>query len=247
MSTPAMRLDLPRRVLVTGAAGGIGGAVARRLAAAGVGVIATDLRGEAPDLVAADISTEAGRAAVVAAAGDGIGGIVHAAGIIDPCGWQEIGEAAMARIFAVNVIAPFLLTRVLLPKMDAGGSIVVLGSIAARRAAPDTAAYAASKAALGNLAATLAQALAGSGIRVNTLAPGLIDTGLTRGLDHRLATARHSTPAEVAAARAAAVPVGRAGSPDEVADACLYLLSRQAGYVDGATLFATGAALAGAI
>ena len=245
MSRPAATLELPGRVLVTGAAGGIGGAVARRLAEAGVTVVATDLRGDG--LVEADIASEAGRAAIVAACGDGIGGIVHAAGIIDPCGWREIDEAGFARILAVNAIAPFLLTRALLPRMAAGGSIVLLGSIAARRAAPDTAAYAASKAALGSLGATLAQALAGSGIRVNVLAPGLIDTGLTRGLDGRLATARGSTPAEVAASRQAAVPVGRAGTVDEVADACLYLLSRQASYVDGATLFATGAALAGAI
>lgn len=245
MSGPAASLELPGRVLVTGAAGGIGGAVARRLAEAGVAVVATDLRGDG--LIEADIATEAGRAAIVAACGDRIGGIVHAAGIIDPCGWRDIDEAAFARILAVNVIAPFLLTRALLPRMAAGGSIVLLGSIAARRAAPDTAAYAASKAALSNLGATLAQALAGSGIRVNVLAPGLIDTELTRGLDDRLAVARGSTPAEMAAARQAAVPVGRAGTADEVADACLYLLSRQSSYIGGATLFATGAALAGAI
>ncbi len=243
---PSVTLDLPRRVLVTGAAGGIGDAVARRLAAAGVAVIAADLHGR-PGMVAADIATEAGRAAIVAACDGELGGIVHAAGIIDPCGWQEVDETAMSRIFAVNVIAPFLLTRALLPRMAAGDAIVLLGSIAARRAAPDTAAYAASKAALGNLGATLAQALAGAGIRVNVLAPGLIDTELTRGLDHRLAAVRGSTPDAVAAARRGAVPVGRAGSPDEVADACLYLLSRQASYVDGASLFATGAALAGAI
>lgn len=245
MSGPAVSLELPGRVLVTGAAGGIGGAVARRLAEAGVAVVATDLRGDG--LIEADIATEAGRAVIVAACGDRIGGIVHAAGIIDPCGWRDIDEAGFARILAVNAIAPFMLTRALLPRMAAGGSIVLLGSIAARRAAPDTAAYAASKAALGNLGATLAQALAGSGIRVNVLAPGLIDTELTRGLDHRLAVARGSTPTEVAAARQAAVPVGRAGTADEIADACLYLLSLQSSYVDGSTLFATGAALAGAI
>ncbi|MCL4188688.1 MAG: SDR family oxidoreductase [Rhodobacteraceae bacterium] len=242
---------LPGRVLVTGAAGGIGGAIVARLAAAGVEVVATDLHippGPPPGRwVEADLVTDAGRAAVAAAVPGDLGGIVHAAGLLDPKPWDAVGAEAALRILAVNVVAPLLLVQALAGRMEPGGAVVFLGSVAGARAAPDTAVYAASKAALRNLAGTLAVALAPRGVRVNTLAPGLIDTPLTTGLDHRLAAARGQTPEAVAAARAAAVPAGRAGTAGEVADACLWLLGTGASYVSGATLYATGGALAGAI
>jgi len=242
---------LPGLVLVTGAAGGIGGAIVARLAAAGVEVVATDLRippgPRHGRWVAADLADDAGRAAVAAAVPEGLGGIVHAAGLLDPGPWDMVGAEAAARILAVNVVAPLLLVQALAGRLEPGGAVVFLGSVAGARAAPDTAVYAASKAALRNLAGTLAVALAPRGVRVNTLAPGLIDTPLTAGLDIRLAAARGQTPAAVAAARAAAVPAGRAGTAEEVADACLWLLGAGAAYVSGATLYATGGALAGAI
>ena len=83
------------------------------------------------------------------------------------------------------------------------------------------------------------------GIRVNVVAPGLIDTPLTDGLNATLA-ARRNVPIEtIVSERAAPIPLGRAGTAEEVADTCLYLLSRQSSYMTGSTLFSTGGVLAG--
>jgi NAD(P)-dependent dehydrogenase (short-subunit alcohol dehydrogenase family) len=107
--------------------------------------------------------------------------------------------------------------------------------------------YAASKAGFRNLAASLALLLQPRGIRVNVVAPGLIDTPLTDALNVTLAERRGVSIDTVVADRAAQIPLGRAGSADEVADTCLYLLSRQSSYVSGSTLFSTGGVLAGVI
>jgi len=245
-------LDLPDKVLVSGAAGGIGGALAAALSAAGSAVTGSDRRAAPPDWggaawIEADIATPAGREALVREAGAGLGGIVFAAGILDPMGWLEIDEAAAERLLAVNLLAPFFLTRALLPQIAPGASIVVVGSIAGLRGSPATPLYAASKAGLRNLAASLALLLEPKGIRVNVVAPGLIDTPLTSGLNAQLAGQRGMAIADIEAERAAAIPMGRPGTSDEVADACLFLLSRQSAYVTGTTLFVTGGVLAGSI
>lgn len=261
---PQEALDLPARVLVTGAAGAIGAALVQRLVRAGTVVIATDLGdapGGAPDgdraqhWVRADLGDRAGREAVVdavRAACDGpaqapLGGFVHVAGILDAAEWDAIEEAEVERLFAVNLQAPFFLTRALRPAFAADASVVLLGSIAALRASPKTPFYAASKAALRNLGASLAMALQPQGVRVNVVAPGLIDTPLTDGLNERLARERGVTVAQIAAERAQAIPAGRAGTVDEVASACCFLLSRQASYCTGLTLHPTGGVMAGAI
>lgn len=252
----AAALDLPARVLVTGAAGGIGAALVRRLAEAGVDVLATDL-GAAPrdsgasHWVRADLATAAGRAAVAAAAHGPasvpLGGFVHVAGVLDAADWTSIDEAQVERLFAINLYAPFFLGRALLPAFGPDAAVVLLGSVAALRASPATPFYAASKAALRNLAASMALALQPRGVRVNVLAPGLIDTPLTDALNLRLAGERGLTVAQVAAERAQAIPAGRTGSVDEMASACLFLLSAQASYCNGMTLHATGGAMAGTI
>jgi NAD(P)-dependent dehydrogenase (short-subunit alcohol dehydrogenase family) len=125
--------------------------------------------------------------------------------------------------------------------------VVLMGSIAAVRASPKTPFYAASKAALRNLGASLAMILQPRGMRVNVVAPGLIDTPLTDALNLRLAGERGLAVAQVAAERAQAVPAGRAGTPDEVVSACLFFLSRQASYCTGTTLHPTGGVWAGTI
>ena len=247
---PAAVLNLPERVLISGAAGGIGGALASKLSEAGADVIGTDLRAtpgqwNGVDWIEADISTEAGRSAIVAGAGEGIGGVVFAAGILDPANWEQIDDAAAAHLFSVNVLAPFFLTRALLPALSGDSSVVILGSIAGERGSPATPIYAASKAGLRNLAASLALLLQPGGIRVNVVAPGLIDTPLTSALNRELAAGRSLSIAQIEAERTAAIPLGRAGTPAEVADACLYLLSRQSAYLTGSTIFPAGGVLAG--
>lgn len=246
---PTATLDLPSRVLVSGAAGGIGGAVARKLGDAGSLVLGTD-RCSAPPAwlgpwIAADLTDPTSYADIAATAGGDLDGVVLAAGILDPVEWNVIEPKTALRLLNINLVAPYFLVRALLPQLSPDASIVVVGSIAGLRGSPATPLYAASKAGLRNLAASLALLLQPSGIRVNVVAPGLIDTPLTDALNITLAEKRGLSIEAIAAERAAAVPAGRAGSADEVADTCLYLLSRQSSYMTGSTLFATGGMLAG--
>lgn len=248
---PQAALDLPPRVLISGAAGGIGGAIARKLQTSGTEVIGSD-RGHAPagwgaEWITADIAAPSGHQTIADGVGGSLGGLVLAAGILDGSDWQTIDIDAATRLLAVNLMAPFFIVRSLLPRLEHGASIVVVGSVAGFRASPATPFYAASKAGLRNLAASLALLLQPQGIRVNVLAPGLIDTPLTNSLDSLLAE-RQQTPIErIKADRASAIPMGRAGSADEIADAALYLLSGQSSYLTGATLSATGGVLAGIV
>lgn len=246
---PSTRLDLPARVLVSGAAGGIGGAVGRKLIDAGSTVIGTD-RGAQPAgwsgrWIAADLSDPSAPATIAAGLVDEIDGVVLAAGVLDSASWDTIDAEAAHRLLAINLVAPYFLVRELLPRLSPSATVVFLGSIAGLRSSPATPFYAASKAAVRNLASSLGALLQPQGIRINVVAPGLIDTPLTDALNVTLAGRRGLTPDAVAAERAAAIPAGRAGSPDEVADACLYLLSAQSSYVSGSTLFVAGGVLSG--
>lgn len=246
---PSVALDLPEHVLVSGAAGGIGGAVAAGLRAAGCGILGTD-RGSAPlswegGWIAADLADPASYAELARQVEGGLDGVVLAAGILDPAEWDRIEPEAALKLLTVNLVAPFFLLRALLPALAPGASVVVIGSIAGLRGSPATPFYAASKAGLRNLSASLALLLQPRGIRVNVVAPGLIDTPLTDTLNATLAAKRGVPVETIVAERAVPIPLGRAGTVNEVADSCIYLLSRQSGYVTGSTLFSTGGVLAG--
>lgn len=248
---PGFSLDLPARVLVSGAAGGIGGAVARQLAKAGSTVLGTDVSsapaGWEGRWIVADLADSGSYADIATAVGDPLDGVVLAAGILDADAWSDIDPAAAVRLLTINLAAPFFVVRELLPKLNRMASVVVVGSVAGLRGSQATPFYAASKAGLRNMAASLALLLQPQGIRLNVVAPGLIDTPLTDALNTTLAERRGLTVAEVTAERVATIPSGRAGTAEEVADVCLFLLSRQASYVTGSTLYATGGVLAGAI
>lgn len=242
-------LDLPARVLVSGAAGGIGGAIARRLQAAGTAVLGSD-RGAAPTdwpgpWIAADLADFTAPDRIVASLEHPIDGVVLAAGVLDGADWDAIEPDAALRLLAINLVAPYFLLRALLPRLAAGSSVVFIGSVSGLRGSPATPFYAASKAGLRNLAASLALLLQPHDIRVNVVAPGLVDTPLTDSLNVSLAEKRGLSIEAIAAERAAAIPLGRSGSVDEIADTCLYLLSRQSSYMTGSTLFSTGGVLAG--
>src|SRR5215217_5129646 len=246
----AVTLDVAQRVLISGAAGGIGGALADKLIDAGGHVIGTDRhaadshwRGQ--QWLTADLGNRAGRDAIAAGIDGTLDGLVFAAGILDAADWQSIDEDAAADLLAINLTAPLFLTRALLPRLAKDSSIVIIGSIAGLRGSPATPFYAASKAGLRNLAASLALLLQPHDIRVNVVAPGLVDTPLTDSLNVTLAEKRGLSIEAIAAERAAAIPLGRSGSVDEIADTCLYLLSRQSSYMTGSTLFSTGGVLAG--
>lgn len=239
-------------VLVTGAAGAIGRAVARRLQEEGRAILGTD-RGACPaDLLvdrwaAADIATAEGRAAIAALADGPVGGFVHCAGVFHIGGLGEIDAAAWDRVFDVNAKGPLLLFQSVAAAMAPGSAAVFVASVAALRGTPDHLLYAASKAALRSLAASLALALVGRGIRVNCVCPGLIDTPMTDAANAELSARRNVPVAALVAERAAAVPAGRAGTADEVAGAVAFLLSEQAAYVTGTTVTVAGGALAGMV
>lgn len=245
-------MSAKRTVLVTGAAGAIGAAVARRLHRDGASVIGTDLGPRPLDLpvadwLAADIAVEQGRAAVAAALGPALDGFVHCAGVFHTAALGSITDADWERVFAINAKGPLLLFQAVAPRMAGGSAAVFVSSIAALRGTPDHVLYAASKAALRNVAASLALGLAPRGVRVNCLCPGLIDTPMTDAANAQLAAARGVPVARIAADRAAAIPNGRAGTADEVAGAVAFLLSQDAAYMTGATLTLAGGLLAGAV
>lgn len=221
--------------LVTGAAGGIGGAIVRLFAAEGARTIAVDrvAPGCGDHALTCDLGDHEqidALARELAGAGLAPSILVHAAAKGDGCATMQTTPAFLAEMFAVNVGAALALVQHFAPGMRAagGGCCLFVSSINSTFATPDLAAYAASKAALDNLAKTLALELADAGIRVNTIRPASVDTPLLRrGFD--------AAPDPAAARRAniARHPLGRLGTADDVAALALFLCSRDAGWITG--------------
>ena len=242
-------------LIVTGAARGIGAATARMAAARGFSVavnyakdadaaedVVADIRNGGGEAVAvqADVSVEADVMRLFATAEHEfgtVGALVNNAGITGGFARvAEISAGALERVFAVNVIGPFLCAREAVRRMStlrggAGGAIVNVSSRAARLGGPgEWVHYAASKGALDSLTVGLAREVADEGIRVNGVAAGLIDTEL-----HTLA----GKPTRVRDL-APGIPLRRPGTAAEVAEAILWLLSPAASYVTGAITAVSG-------
>lgn len=223
-----------RRALVTGAASGIGAAIAARLAQAGALVAGLDLEpseGVACPLVADLRSDEQLDAAFAIAAGS-IGMpdiVVHAAALQPSGGCLDTGPQGWADAYDVNVIGAVRLLRRCVPHMRraGGGSILLLSSINASFATPTLAAYAASKAALENLARSAALEFAPDDIRVNAIAPASIDTPLLRA-------SYAGSPEGALDSNKARHPLARFGTPREVAELALFLVSDSAAWITGA-------------
>ncbi|WP_298876649.1 SDR family NAD(P)-dependent oxidoreductase [uncultured Microbacterium sp.] len=241
MSTPGLTGNL---FVVTGAAAGQGAEEALTLARAGAEVIALDLADDAPALsdTAAiayrrlDVSREADWAALAASlAGRRVRGLVNNAGITQRARIGELDRADWDRVFAVNVTGAMLGIQALLPLMDAGSSIVNIGSVAALTG-HYTAAYTASKWALRGLTHACVTELGPRGIRVNLVHPGFIRTPMTA-----------SAPTAFAEANTAIIPLGRVGESAEVAGIVAFLLSDAAAFLTGAEIGVDGGqALSGA-
>jgi NAD(P)-dependent dehydrogenase (short-subunit alcohol dehydrogenase family) len=242
-----------KRAVITGAASGIGRASARAFAAEGAHVLAVDRddgvhatalaildAGGHARALEADVSREEACAGVVADAVRELGGldIMFAnAGILHTIApLVELGGSDFRAVLEVNLLGVFYcLKHAALHMLDhGGGAILCTASVAGLRAGAGPAPYSASKAAVINLVQNATQQFSGSGIRINALCPGLIETAMTapvfdlarsRGTEHKIGQLN---------------PLGRAGSADEVARAALFLVSDEASYVNGTALVVDG-------
>ena len=223
--------------IVTGAASGIGQATVELFRSEGATVVGADVSDGAD--VRADAGSEEDVRKLIedVVAQHGRLDIVFAnAGISG--GFASIADQSSedwAEILRINLIGPFLAIKYAAPLMRTrGGSIICTASVAGLRSGAGGAAYSASKAGVINLVQTAAQQLSGSGIRVNAICPGLIETGMTkpiydmardRGQERRIGELN---------------PLGRGGEPDEIAKAALFLASDESSYVNGAALVVDG-------
>jgi NAD(P)-dependent dehydrogenase (short-subunit alcohol dehydrogenase family) len=248
--------DRSMRVLVTGAASGIGRATCLRLArdakaagraarVAAVDVVPpaqlTDLMTELRQLGAealplhGDMGTADAPERVVSEAVQrfgGLDGLVSNAGINRAGSLMDYAVEDWDRLFAVNTRATWLLAKAAHPALRASrGAIVAVGSMSGTHAHAGLGAYGPSKAAVIMLVRVLAQELGPDGIRVNTVSPGMTRTGTT---------SRIYADARLAAERDALVPLGRVATPDDMAAAIAFLLSPDAGYVNGHDLVVDG-------
>jgi 3-oxoacyl-[acyl-carrier protein] reductase len=238
-------LDLAgRRALVTGASGGIGGAIARTLHAQGATVVLTGRRREALDALAGELGeraevaaadlAEAGAAeALIARAegGEGLHILVNNAGITRDALALRLKDEDWQAVLDTNLTQAFRLARAALKGMMRRrfGRIVNITSIVGVTGNPGQANYAAAKAGLIGMSKALAQEVASRGITVNCVAPGFIESPMTDAL----AEAQRAALLE-------RVPVGRLGQGAEVAAAVAFLASDEAAYVTGQTLHVNG-------
>ncbi len=234
-----------KRALVTGASGGIGGAIARALHGAGATVGLSGTRVEPLEALAAELGERAhvlpcnlGDAEAVDAlpkqAIEAMGGLdilVNNAGITKDQIFMRMSDEEWQSVIDVNLTSTMRLCRaVMRPMMKARwGRIVNISSIVGTTGNPGQVNYAASKAGMVGMTKSIAYEVASRGITANAVAPGFIATAMTQKLTD-----------EQKAAINEKIPAARMGEPDEIAAAVVYLASNEAGYVTGATLHVNG-------
>jgi 3-oxoacyl-[acyl-carrier protein] reductase len=231
--------------LVTGASGGIGGAIARALHAQGARVMVAGTRRHALDTLAdelgegahiglADFADPAAADRLVKEAETAMGRIdilVNNAGVTRDALALRMDDESWRAVIEVNLTAAFRLTRAVLPGMirRRSGRVIGVTSVVAITGNPGQANYAAAKAAMIGMSKSIAAEIAGRGITVNCIAPGAITTAMTEKLT-----------AERRARLLGAIPAGRFGAPDDVAAAAVFLASAEAAYITGQTLHVNG-------
>jgi len=237
-----------KRAIVTGAASGIGQAVALRLLREGAQVLAADLNeaGLAPVVAAGatpfagDLATDADRDRLVEI-GQGFDYLVNAAGIIRLKPILEFTTQDIRDIYAINVEGTWDLVSRIGRTMPRGSAIVNLSSSSAKLATTTEAAvYASSKAAVLSITRSFAYAFAPEGVRVNAICPGIVDTPMQERVLADVAAKRGMTVEELSTARNKTVPLGRSSSADECAGVIWFLLSNESGYMTGQAINFTG-------
>jgi len=234
-----------KTVLITGASGGIGGAIARALHGAGAVVTLSGTRlapleelaaelGARAHVQTCDLSDAASVEALPKAASAAMGSVdilVNNAGVTRDNLFMRMSDEEWASVMEVNLTSTFRLCRGVLRGMMKArwGRIVNISSVVGATGNPGQANYAASKAGMIGMSKSLAYEVASRGITVNAVAPGFITTAMTDKLNE-----------DQKSKILTQVPAGRMGSAEEIAAACLYLASPEAGYVTGATLHVNG-------
>jgi NAD(P)-dependent dehydrogenase (short-subunit alcohol dehydrogenase family) len=238
----SMHVELSgRRVLVTGAAGGIGSAIVLKLVAAGASVFSTDAVPSA-GIFACDVSSEqqVSRAFSAAATPGPVTDVVHAAGICKTSPLADTPLDDWERILSVNLTGTFLIGREAARALSDGGNIVFIGSVASLTGDPFFGAYCASKFGVVALTQVLARELGHRHIRVNAVCPGGVRTEFSAETVRRESERLGRSEAELRALYEGDVFLNRWAEPDEVADACLFLLSSGSSYISGHSLVLNG-------
>jgi 2-hydroxycyclohexanecarboxyl-CoA dehydrogenase len=241
-----------RTAIVTGAAAGIGRAISLRLARQGLAVGVLDLRAEDCQGVVAEIEAAGGKAiplganiadrAQVTAAIEALRAafgpvtiVVNNAGISNFIAFEDQTEDDWRKMMEVNVIGTFIVTQVALPDMKAAGwgRIVNLSSSSAQSGSAPQVHYSASKGAVVSMTRSLAIALGPHGITVNNIPPGSV-------MQTIMSESTRSSWVMTAEDLAKSLPVQRLGVPDDIANACAWLVSEDSGYVTGQTIGVNG-------
>lgn len=252
-----------RRALVCASSKGLGRGCAEALAAEGVDLVlnargsealedtADELRrlyGVQVTAVAADVTSEAGQQAVLGAAGD-VDILVTNAGGPPPGMWSDWTREDFIAAFDANLLTPIAFIKALLPGMTerGWGRIVNITSVAVKAPIPVLGLSNTARSGLTGYVAGVSRQVAGTGVTINNLLPGLHDTDRLAMLDKVDAAARGITLEEARAARIGTIPAGRFGTAEEFGAACAWLCSNHAGFVIGQNILLDGGAFPGAM